>query len=94
MLRKIISFKGLDHKLSESKIRACANTCQKKLNVAVILSGCGVFDGTETHEAAATVTHLSRKNMQSLFYAPCMYQTDVVNHFTVWTGPEKHTLVN
>lgn len=28
--------------------------------VAVILSGCGVFDGTEIHEASAVLVHLSR----------------------------------
>lgn len=29
-------------------------------NVAVILSGCGVYDGTEVHEASAVMVHLSR----------------------------------
>lgn len=28
--------------------------------VAVILSGCGVYDGTEVHEASAVLVHLSR----------------------------------
>lgn len=28
--------------------------------VAVILSGCGVYDGTEVHEASAILVHLSR----------------------------------
>jgi len=28
--------------------------------VAVILSGCGVYDGTEVHEASAVMVHLSR----------------------------------
>lgn len=28
--------------------------------VAVILSGCGVYDGTEIHEASAVLVHLSR----------------------------------
>lgn len=29
-------------------------------HVAVILSGCGVYDGTEIHEASAVLVHLSR----------------------------------
>ena len=28
--------------------------------VAVVLAGCGVFDGTEIHEASAILVHLSR----------------------------------
>lgn len=28
--------------------------------VAVILAGCGVYDGTEVHEASAVMVHLSR----------------------------------
>lgn len=28
--------------------------------VAVVLSGCGVYDGTEIHEASAVLVHLSR----------------------------------
>lgn len=28
--------------------------------VAVILAGCGVYDGTEIHEASAILVHLSR----------------------------------
>lgn len=32
--------------------------------VAVILSGCGVYDGTEIHEASAVLVHLSRAGAQ------------------------------
>lgn len=28
--------------------------------VAVVLAGCGVYDGTEIHEASAVLVHLSR----------------------------------
>lgn len=28
--------------------------------VAVVLAGCGVFDGSEIHEASAVLVHLSR----------------------------------
>lgn len=53
------------------------NDCKR---VAVILSGCGVFDGTEIHEAAATVVHLTRKKYKPCFYAPNVSQSDVINH--------------
>ncbi len=29
--------------------------------VAVVLAGCGVFDGSEIHEASAVLVHLSRQ---------------------------------
>lgn len=53
------------------------NDCKR---VAVILSGSGVFDGTEIHEAAATVVHLTRKKYKPCFYAPNISQSDVINH--------------
>lgn len=37
----------------------CAVAMAKR--VAVILSGCGVYDGTEIHEASAVLVHLSRE---------------------------------
>lgn len=39
--------------------------------VAVILSGCGVYDGTEIHEASAVLVHLSRAGAKvSISVAP------------------------
>lgn len=32
--------------------------------VAVVLAGCGVFDGSEIHEASAVLVHLSRAGAQ------------------------------
>lgn len=40
------------------KLRCFTETMVKR--VAVILSGCGVYDGTEIHEASAVLVHLSR----------------------------------
>lgn len=51
--------------------------------IAVILSGSGVYDGSEIHEASATVVHLTRKKYQPCFYAPAIPQTDVINHAKV-----------
>ena len=48
--------------------------------VAVILSGCGVFDGTEVHEAAAVCSALSRAGKTPVFYAPAKDQFEEVNH--------------
>jgi enhancing lycopene biosynthesis protein 2 len=38
--------------------------------VAVVLSGCGVFDGTEIHEAVSVLVHLSRAGATYHCFAP------------------------
>lgn len=35
-------------------------TTQMGKRVAVVLAGCGVYDGSEIHEASALLVHLSR----------------------------------
>ena len=50
--------------------------------VAVILSGCGVFDGAEIHESVLVLLALDRANAQVICAAPDMPQRDVVNHVT------------
>ncbi|KAL4657024.1 hypothetical protein GN956_G4712 [Arapaima gigas] len=48
--------------------------------VAVVLSGCGVYDGTEIHEASAVLVHLSRGGAQVQIFAPNITQMHVVDH--------------
>ncbi|NP_001167509.1 uncharacterized protein LOC100381155 [Xenopus laevis] len=48
--------------------------------VAVVLSGCGVFDGTEIHEASAILVHLSRAGAEVKMFAPDVPQMHVVDH--------------
>ncbi|XP_068103628.1 ES1 protein homolog, mitochondrial-like [Hyperolius riggenbachi] len=48
--------------------------------VAVILSGCGVYDGSEIHEASAVLVHLSRAGVQYVIFAPNVDQMHVVDH--------------
>lgn len=47
---------------------------------AVILSGSGVFDGTEIHEASAVLVALSRNNVQYDCFAPDINQAHVIDH--------------
>ncbi|XP_028816245.1 glutamine amidotransferase-like class 1 domain-containing protein 3A, mitochondrial [Denticeps clupeoides] len=49
-------------------------------NVAIILSGCGVYDGTEVNEACALLVHLSRAGAKVQMFAPNVDQMHVVNH--------------
>merc|ERR1712168_735138 len=49
-------------------------------NIAVVLSGCGVYDGSEIHEASATLVHLSRNGAVSSMFAPNINQMHVIDH--------------
>jgi len=48
--------------------------------VGVILSGCGVYDGTEVHEAAAVLAALTRHGAEPVMFSPDKKQAHVVNH--------------
>eukprot|EP00466_Bigelowiella_natans_P012061 jgi/Bigna1/57253/fgenesh1_pm.7_\ len=49
-------------------------------NIAVILSGCGVYDGSEVTEAVATLVHLSRAGVKVKNFAPFQPQMHVIDH--------------
>jgi len=51
-------------------------------NFAIILSGCGVFDGTEIHEATLTMLAIDQAGSTYECFAPNMLQSKVVNHFS------------
>ncbi|XP_066115338.1 glutamine amidotransferase-like class 1 domain-containing protein 3, mitochondrial [Saccopteryx bilineata] len=48
--------------------------------VALVLSGCGVYDGTELHEASAVLMHLSRGGAEVQIFAPNVPQMHVIDH--------------
>lgn len=50
--------------------------------VAVILSGCGAYDGSEIHEAVLTLLALTRAGAQITCVAPDITQRHVVDHST------------
>lgn len=52
------------------------------MKIAVILSGCGLFDGSEIHEAVCTLLNLDRQGAQYQCFAPNEPQAKVINHFT------------
>ncbi|GMH81218.1 hypothetical protein TL16_g08861 [Triparma laevis f. inornata] len=61
-------------------IRAFSSSSSSKPNVAVILSGCGVYDGTEVTEGVSTLIHLSSANALFTCYAPDKDQMHAVDH--------------
>jgi enhancing lycopene biosynthesis protein 2 len=54
----------------------------EKKKFAVILSGCGVFDGAEIHEATLTLLAIARAGATYQCFAPDMKQYHVINHLT------------
>ena len=50
--------------------------------VAVLLSGCGVFDGTEVHEAVLTLLAIAQTGSTYQCFAPNETQMHVVNHLS------------
>lgn len=50
--------------------------------VAVVLSGCGVYDGSEVYEAVSTLLALDQAGAQVQCLAPNINQLHVINHLT------------
>lgn len=61
--------------------------------VAVILSGCGVFDGSEIHEAVSVLLALDLADTTYECFAPNISQTRVVNHLTNETTNETRNVL-
>ncbi len=51
-------------------------------NIAVILSGCGVYDGSEIQEAVLTLLAISQQGATYRCFAPNIAQHHVINHLT------------
>jgi enhancing lycopene biosynthesis protein 2 len=51
-------------------------------NVAVILSGCGVYDGSEIHESVLTLLAIEQNGAKYRCFAPNIDQHHVINHLT------------
>ena len=49
---------------------------------AVVLSGCGVFDGAEIHEATLSLLAIARLGATYQVFAPDIKQHHVINHLT------------
>ncbi|CAI9718577.1 Hypothetical predicted protein [Octopus vulgaris] len=60
--------------------RAFSSNIPAEAKVAVVLSGCGVYDGSEIHEASAVLVHLSRNQACVSMFAPDVEQMHTINH--------------
>jgi enhancing lycopene biosynthesis protein 2 len=61
--------------------------------IGVLLSGCGVFDGSEIHEAVLTLLALDRAGAETICMAPDVDQAHVVNHLTQQEMSEKRNVL-
>jgi enhancing lycopene biosynthesis protein 2 len=64
-------------------------------NIAVILSGCGVYDGAEIHESVLTLLAIEQAGAKYRCFAPNINQHHVINHFTgqVMAQEQRNVLV-
>jgi len=61
--------------------------------VAVILSGCGVYDGAEIHESVITLLRLDQRGAQVQCFAPNIAQMHEINHLTGEQMPESRNVL-
>ncbi len=61
--------------------------------IAVILSGCGVYDGAEIHESVITLLRLDQRGAEVQCFAPDIAQLHVINHLTGEEMPESRNVL-
>ncbi len=61
--------------------------------VAIILSGCGVFDGAEIHESVLTMLAIHKAGAEYSIFAPDIDQHHVINHLTSEEMPESRNVL-
>lgn len=61
--------------------------------VGVILSGCGVYDGSEIHEAVLTMLFLDQAGAEIISMAPNMEQLHVIDHLNQIQTDEKRNVL-
>ena len=64
-----------------------------KNKFAVILSGCGVYDGAEIHEAVLTLLAIASNGAEYQVFAPDIQQHHVINHITGAEMNEKRNVL-
>lgn len=60
---------------------------------AVVLSGCGVFDGAEIHESTMTLLAIKKQGADYDIFAPNILQHHVINHITGEEMNEKRNVL-
>ncbi|MCC5808606.1 MAG: isoprenoid biosynthesis glyoxalase ElbB [Opitutales bacterium] len=61
--------------------------------VGIVLSGCGVFDGSEIHESVLTLLALDRADAEAVCMAPNVDQHHVINHLKGEEADDKRNVL-
>ncbi|MDH5721047.1 MAG: isoprenoid biosynthesis glyoxalase ElbB [Spirochaetia bacterium] len=61
--------------------------------IAVLLSGCGVYDGSEIHESVFTLLALAKRDLETFCMAPDTEQHHVIDHTKGEEMPEKRNVL-
>lgn len=61
--------------------------------IGVLLAGCGVYDGSEIHEAVLTMLFLDQANADIICMAPNMEQYHVIDHLSGTETSEKRNVL-
>ncbi len=64
-----------------------------KKKIGVLLSGCGVMDGSEIHEATLTLYFLDKQGAEYICMAPNKNQSDVMDHAANKPSAEKRNVM-
>jgi enhancing lycopene biosynthesis protein 2 len=64
-----------------------------KLRIGVLLSGCGVNDGSEIHESVLTLLAIAQQGAQAVCIAPGINQHHVINHLSGEVMPEERNVL-
>jgi enhancing lycopene biosynthesis protein 2 len=65
----------------------------KPKKFALVLAGCGVYDGAEIHEAIMSMLAIDRQGCTYTLFAPDIEQHHVVNHRNGEEMPEKRNVL-
>ena len=65
----------------------------EKKKIAIVLSGNGVYDGSEIHEATLTMLAIARSGAEYELFAPNINQAHVINHLTGEEMPETRNVL-
>jgi len=65
----------------------------RKFKFGVLLSGCGVYDGAEIHEAVSVLLAIDKMGIEAVCIAPDVEQYHVINHLTGEEMPEKRNVL-
>jgi enhancing lycopene biosynthesis protein 2 len=92
MTTKENSFSSSESKrrqISETHFLHITGEIVLKKKIGVLLSGCGVMDGSEIHEATLTLFFLDKQGAEIVCMAPNKDQADVMNHAAGAPAQEK-----